>query len=429
MIGLRRSLLRAWKSAQPYLEHPRLWVARFLRLLLRRTTFIAITGSNGKTTATRFLAEILSSRAPTQWTRLNRNGPAGFTETIAFCNPLKTRYAVFEVAAGKPGAIDRAVRLIRPRIAVVLSVFLEHRSLFRNIEAVAGEKAVLLRDLPPDGVAVLNADDPRVASMPVPAGRRVIRCGTAPECEVRCEWAESAWPQLLRFTAVTGNTRREFRTRLLGTHWLPAMLSCIAVANELGVPPEQAARVIERVPPYPGRMQVVRLPTGAVVIRDEFKGSAHTVEAAFGELAKATARRKFLAFCDVAESSLSPRKRLAKIAHKAQQLVDYALFIGPAAGHAADAAVRAGMPPERAMAFDNYRQAARFLQPLLGEGDLLLLKADRNQQLSRLFYSMLGEVRCELSGCGKPMVCDDCPEFRNPELVRLVSEELTVGPG
>jgi UDP-N-acetylmuramoyl-tripeptide--D-alanyl-D-alanine ligase len=66
-----------------------------LRRLLWQTTFIAITGSNGKTTATRLLAAILSSQAPTQWTRSNRNSQVGITEAIAFSKPWKTRYAVF----------------------------------------------------------------------------------------------------------------------------------------------------------------------------------------------------------------------------------------------------------------------------------------------------------------------------------------------
>ncbi len=54
-------------------------------------------------------------------------------------------------------------------------------------------------------------------------------------------------------------------------------------------------------------------------------------------------------------------------------------------------------------------------------------RAERNNQLLRLIYSMSGEVRCTIPECGKPMVGDDCPEFRNQELVQLANEPLTVG--
>lgn len=423
---MKRRLRRSWDALQPVLRKPRWWVAAVLRRFLWRTTVIAITGSNGKTTATRYLAAILSSQAPTQWTRLNRNSQGGITETIAFCRPWKTRYAVFEVGFGELGSIRRAVRLIRPHISVVLSVFLEHRSVLKSIETAAREKAELITGLPSNGVAVLNMDDPLVAKMSIPPGRELVRVGASPDNDAWYENAVSAWPEMLRFTAVVDGQRQEIRTRLLGTHWIASILACIAVARHLGVPFDQIARVIEEVPPYPGRMQLVRLPSGAVVIRDEFKGSRHTIDTALEELRKAEATRKFLVFCDEAESSRKPRDRLGKIGRRAAEQVDYVLFIGESAHHGVQGARKGGLNEDHALAFTDYTAAARFLQPLLGPGDVVLLKASRNNQLTRLFYSLLGEVPCTIALCGRPMVCDDCPEFRNPELVQRANEQLSV---
>ena len=423
---MRSRLLKLWKASHPFLRKPRLWVAFVLRRFLWRTTFIAITGSNGKSTCTRILAAILSSHAPTQWTRLNRNNEGGVTETIAFCMPWKTRFAVFEVGAGKPGQVKKLVQLVRPHISIVLSVFLEHRVTLGTLAGVAREKAELIANLPPGGVAVINADDPCVSGMPVPVGRKLIRFGASADNDVYYENATSAWPQMLRFTAVVNGQRQEIRTRLLGTHWLGSVLACIAVAHHLGVPLDQIARVIKGVPPYPGRMQVVQLPSGAVVIRDEFKGTEHTITAAFEELRKAAARRKFLVFCDEAESPLSPRIRLAKIGHRAAELVDYAIFVGDKSRHGVLGAQKGGLPEKQTLAFADYSAAAEFLRPMLGPGDVVLLKADRNKQLPRLFYSMLGTVRCTLPLCHRPMVCDDCLEYRNADLVQWVNEQLTV---
>ncbi len=397
-----------------------------LRRLNRRTTFIAISGSNGKTTTTRILSEILGSCAPTQSTLFNRNTFYGITQAIAFCNPWKTRFAVFEVAAGQPGAIHQAMKLVRPDVSVMLSVFLEHRTYFRNVEAVAKEKSILLTELPEHGVAVINADDPLVAKMPLPPGRKVIRFGASPDYDAYFENAESAWPQMLRFTAVIGGERQEIETRLLGMHWTGPIMACISVAHYLGVPLSQVAGVIREVRPYPARMQAVRLPSGATVIRDEFKGSEHTISAAFEEMAKASAKRKFLAFCDVAETARSPRDRLEKMGKRSAEIFDNVLFIGPKAHHGVRGAKSAGIDENHAMAFPDYQPAAEFLKTELGPGDVLLLKAERNSQLVRLFYGLLGEVRCTIPTCDKRTVCDDCPEFRNPELVRYANEQLTV---
>jgi UDP-N-acetylmuramoyl-tripeptide--D-alanyl-D-alanine ligase len=405
---------------------PRWWVAWLLRRLLFRTTMIAITGSNGKTTATRYLAAILSAEAPTEWTRLNRNNAAGITETIAFCRPWSTRYAVFEVGLGYPGSIARLAGLVRPHIAVELSVFLEHRSTMKTLEATAREKAELLKSLQPGGTAVLNMDDPLVAGMQVPPGRGVIRFGSGAENDVRCGEIVSAWPQLLRFTVFANGERREIRTRLLGEHWVGSLMACVAVALHLEIPLERIARAIEQVPPYPGRMQVVELPSGAIAIRDEFKGSQHTIDAAFEVLRTAEARRRFLVFGDVAETKEKPRKRLARIGRTAAAMTDFAVFVGENAQHGRRGALNAGMGEEHVQAFSEYEEAADFLRPLLGPGDVILFKAGRNNLLPRVFFSLIGEVRCRINNCKRPMVCDDCPEFGNPELVQRVRDELTV---
>ena len=422
---MRNVLLKLWDSIQTALRKPRWWTASLLRRFLGRTTFIAITGSNGKSTATRILAAILSSHAPTRWTRLNRNAGSGITETIAFCNPWKTRFALFEIGAGKPGQIRKLAGLVRPHISIVLSVFLEHRSTLRTLEGVAREKAELLSMLQRDGVAFVNADDPHVAAMAVPPGRRRISFGSSPDNDIYYENVRSAWPQMLRFTAVVHGQRQEIRTRLLGSHWVGSILACIAVAHYLGISLEEIARVIERVPPYPGRMQVVRLPSGVIVIRDEFKGSSHTVAAAFEELRKATARRKILLFCDLADSPRTYSYRLGKLGASAAELFDYAIFIGEKAHHGVQGARKGGLPESRALAFPDYLTAVEFLKPLLQPGDVVLLKADRNKQLTRLFFSLLGTVKCTIPSCPKNMVCDDCREHRNADLVLLANERLT----
>ena len=141
---------------------------------------------------------------------------------------------------------------------------------------------------------------------------------------------------------------------------------------------------------------------------------------------KASANRKFLIFCDESESSLSPRIRLGKVGRRAAKIVDYAIFIGAKAHHGIRGAQAAGLAKEHALAFADYSGAARFLKPILGPGDVVLMKAGRNNQLPRLLFSLLGEVKCTIPVCIKQMVCDDCPEFRNPELVRLVNEQLTM---
>src|SRR5258708_28246734 len=93
-----RRVLRAGSSALWRVKVALMYVAAFVwRRLLFRTTFIAITGSVGKTTAKECLAAILASHGPTLATFANQNDFSGVPKTLLRVRP-KHRFAVVEVA-------------------------------------------------------------------------------------------------------------------------------------------------------------------------------------------------------------------------------------------------------------------------------------------------------------------------------------------
>ncbi|MCL4401188.1 MAG: Mur ligase family protein, partial [Acidobacteria bacterium] len=103
-----------------------LFAAAFLwRGLLFRTTFVAITGSVGKTTAKDCLAGILSARFPIVHTDGSYNEFRDLARTILRVRPGH-RFAVLEVATDRPGCMWHMGRLARPDIAVVLRVAREY---------------------------------------------------------------------------------------------------------------------------------------------------------------------------------------------------------------------------------------------------------------------------------------------------------------
>ena len=81
-----------------------------------------------------------------------------------------TRYLVSEFGASAPGEIARLAGLVEPDIGVVLMVGMAHAGGFGGIEATLAAKSELVRAIRPGGLAVLNADDARVASMASIAG-------------------------------------------------------------------------------------------------------------------------------------------------------------------------------------------------------------------------------------------------------------------
>lgn len=395
-----------------------LMLAYLWRRLMFRTRFIAITGSVGKTTTKDLVAATISgSPAATFSNFATENTTGEIAWTLLRVRPWH-RFAVFEVATGGPGQIRRSARLVAPDVAVILSVARTHTHRFATLEDTAAEKATLVKFIRKRGVAILNLDDPRVAVMQPGRGARVIRFGCSDRADVRASNAGGHWPERLSLliTCKSGKCAgdsAQVQSRLVGMHWTPTLLAAITVALECGMPLKQIAAQISQIPPTAGRMDPQILPSGAVILRDEFNGSLDTYNAAFGALKTARAKRKILVVTTVSDSPESWDRRVRRIAVDAAGVVDLLVLIGARddTKRAGNAALAAGIASNRLRQFDQLHDAAQFLRVELGAGDLVLLRGKTEHHLTRLFYGQIREVACWKPTCPKRILCDHCPEL------------------
>ncbi|HVS03436.1 MAG TPA: Mur ligase family protein [Thermoanaerobaculia bacterium] len=382
------------------------------RRLLTRTTFVAVGGSVGKSTTKEVLAAILSAHASTAKSRGNANSLASgnLSRTLLQVRPWH-RYAVVEIGIGAPGQMAPSARLVRPDVVVMLAVKRCHTNELQDVDGVAREKAALVRALPPDGVAVLNGDDPRVAAMAAGGRLRALRFGTDPACDLWADEVSAQWPDRLSFRVHADGQSHPVRTRFAGTHWLTAFLAAFTAARACGVPLAEAAARAEAVEPVWARTQPITLPNGATVIRDDFNGSIDTFEPALRLLGEARARRRILVASDYSDSNRSPRQRARRLGQEAARLADVAVFVGERAERGVKGAVDEGMAPANAHAFHHLAEATGFLRRELGEGDLVLIKGQGNHHLSRIYLGLIGEVTCRRTSCPKTILCDRCDEL------------------
>lgn len=397
-----------FSSRGPYAEALS-WVAYVWRRLLPRTRFVAITGSVGKTTAKEAAAAVLAKRFAVQKNHLTVNADRGLWRTILRVKPWH-HYAVLEVGTSMPGKVRKAAVIMRPDIAVVLAVKWTHRPGFRTLEATALEKSQLLSQLKPGGAAVLNADDPRVAAIAVPPRCRIMRFGQNEDADVRVSNASAAWPDRLSFDLSWAGESVRVSTKLVGDHWLPSLGAAAAVGRLCGVSLAEVAGALAAIEPTIARCEPVRLPSGAIVIRDEYNGSIETLRPAMELMSKARAKRRVVVWGDYADTSEKPRRRMRRLGEAAAGLADLAVFVGERADLARQAAEAAGAGLE-ARAFVSLEAAAEFLRRELREGDLVLLKGRTSQHLSRLFLSQFGEVACRKPTCAIRYLCDHCDEL------------------
>ncbi|MCW5982605.1 MAG: hypothetical protein KIT09_31245 [Bryobacteraceae bacterium] len=403
-------LLRKLRAARPIITHlPVVALAFVWRTLMFRTTFIAVTGSLGKTTAKDSLAAILSRVGPTLKTEGNTNGRRGVPSTILKVRPWH-RFAVIEAGTAQPGNLYRASLLIRPDVVLILKVARVHSNYLKTLEAVAHEKAHMLRFMRRNGIAVLNADDPHVAAMAPAARDRVVWFGDSPDSHVSASDAVSDWPERLRFVARRGQESRLVTTNFVGAHFVNSLVGAMAAAIALGATLEQAADAIAEVHPYQARMQPVILPNGAVMLRDDFNGCVDSFDAAMEVLRRARARRRILIISDCSDSKRTPRDRLKGFVRQAQGCAECLVFVNERGQFGREYAIRSGMPPDSVHAFVDFQEAAGFLRTELRPGDLALLRGRMSDHITRLYYALNGDVACRKVACSKHS-CDRCPEL------------------
>jgi UDP-N-acetylmuramoyl-tripeptide--D-alanyl-D-alanine ligase len=237
---------------------------------------------------------------------------------------------------------------------------------------------------------------------------RVLKFGKSTSCDLVAENITSQWPNRLSLEVRTNGESASVRTKLVGAHWTPAILASLLAAQECGIPLKDAADVVSSLTAFAARMQPVELPSGAVVIRDEYNGSPYSYEAALAAFEQAEAERKILIAGDYSDSTVKRRRRLARLGKTAAGLCDLAIFIGEHSHHSRDGAIHAGLDPEKVLNFAFVFDAVSALKKILRRGDLVLLKSRSTDHFSRLLFAQVGEVSCWKPTCPERFLCDIC---------------------
>ena len=272
---------------------------------------------------------------------------------------------------------DRALgRVVRPDVAVVLSVAGAHALSFKDLDAIAAEKANLLRGVKPGGIAVLNGDDPRVAAMADEARRgcEVVFFGSSPSFDISGHDVTAQWPDRLALTIRAGSESIRCRTQLVGTQWAVSVLAAVAVAHRLGLTLRQAIEAIEKVPPLPARLQPVRLPNGVVILRDDTNSFLGAFKVTLAVLGEARAERKIFVTNGYTEGRLNERRKAINLGELAGPVTDIFVYFGQFRKEARRAAIRTGAAEQNAYAFKTMPEVIEFLRSEIRGGDLVVMK-------------------------------------------------------
>jgi UDP-N-acetylmuramoyl-tripeptide--D-alanyl-D-alanine ligase len=344
---------------------------------------VGVTGSAGKTTTKDAIAHLLAVDMLVGKTAGNLNNHVGVPLSILRL-PDDCAAAVLEMGMNHAGEIRALAGIADPDIGVVTNVGYAHLENFDSIEGVAGAKRELIESLPRGGVAVLNADDPRVLRFREAGPKCSLTFGFSGEADVRAEAVElGASGSRFRVAGV------EFDTTLVGRHSVMNLLAAIAVGRIFGIQEEglrQAVRTFTT-----GKMRGERFEhKGITIWNDSYNSNPEAARSMIDVLRQTPAGRRIAILGEMLELGSAAEDLHRELGRYAvEQGIDVLAGIRGSARAMVEAAIGAGFPQGAARYFEDAAQAGDFVRSVARPGDAILFKGSRGVRVERALERFL----------------------------------------
>ena len=339
---------------------------------------VAVTGTNGKTTTKDMAAAVLSAAFDTMKTEGNLNNHIGVPLTL-FGLSRGHEAAVVEMGMNRPGEIGTLAGVAGPTVGVITNVAEAHMEGMGSVEAIARAKGELLEALPPDGTAILNADDARVMSQAGRTSARVVTFGLSVGADVRATAVSEEGP--VGFDLAGGD---RVTLPVPGRHNVMNALAALAVGEVLGVERSACIAGLSSFVPSPMRMCIEDVGRWTV-LNDAYNANPGSMGAALETLASLAGGRTMVAalgdMLELGQRTRDAHREAGLLA--AEKGVDHLLLFGSEVAALREGALAGGMPPDRARLFEDKAALVEALRQISDE-PVLLVKGSRAMRMEEV---------------------------------------------
>ncbi len=345
----------------------------------------AVTGSNGKTTTKDLIAAMLETKYRVAKSAGNLNNELGLPLSLLRFDE-EADVGVAEMGMNHAGEIRRLACMAEPTVGVVTNVNAVHLEHFSSVDEIASAKQELIEELPSEGTAVLNGDDPRVAWFREGFAGKTVTFGLNTEADFKAVDVETLGAAGVRFRLDAGGER--FESSLPGRHNVSNILAALATASVFDVDAEDARVAVASLQPCGMRGEVFGL-GGVTVLNDCYNSNPKALSEMLTVLRETPARRRVAVLGEMLE--LGPESAALHYEagrEVAEAGVDVLAAVGGHAGEMIAGAVESGLSRDSAFSFEKVGAAGVFLAKTISAGDAVLLKASRGVGLERALEAL-----------------------------------------
>ena len=356
---------------------------------------VAVTGSVGKTTTKEMLRCALSAFGYVHAAVASYNNHWGVPLTLAR-TPRDADFCIAEIGMNHAGEIAPLARLARPHVAVITTIAKAHVGHLGSIEAIADEKASIIKGLEPGGIAVLPADSEQLSRVRAAAGgAEVLTFGVDKAADVRLVLREEDADGSLIHVDIVGHTA-SLRLNAPGQHMAMNALATLAVVVSLGLDPIRAIDALEAFLPLLGRgmRRTIAAGSGSALLLDEsYNGNGASMRAALDVLRLQPALRRVAVLGDMLELGEEGPAEHAALADAVLASADCLFSCGPLMRSLFDAV------PDAVRGFHAVDSAA--LAPVvaaaLRNGDAVLVKGSLGSGMKRVITALDSVQTCSVT--------------------------------
>lgn len=336
---------------------------------------VAITGSVGKTTTKDMVSAVLSEKFQVLKTEGNKNNDIGLPLTLLRLEK-KHQLAVLELGMNHAGELDYLSGIAQPDVVLITNIGDSHIENFGSREKIFEAKCEIFHHAKPGAYAVLNGDDPLLATLRGKTPGEAVFCGEGEGLDYRARELESDWRSQISCRVDTPKGTCRMDIPALGEHMVYPTLMAAAVGERFGMTLEEIAAGVRNFAPTKMRMNILSRADGITILDDAYNANPQSMRAAIEVLDGYTGDYKVAVLGDMFE--LGP---LASVLHAgvgeflSRSHVDCLVAVGELAKGIYDAAAASDVPECHCCA--TKEEALPVLKGLIRPGTTVLVKASR----------------------------------------------------
>jgi len=377
-----------------------------------KPSIIAVTGTVGKTSTKDAIYTVISSTEYVRKSEKSFNSEIGVPLTIIGCangwsDPLawisnilqgleliffKSDYPkclVLEVGADHPGDIESISKWLKTDISMITKVgdVPVHVEFFASPADVLREKSFLINALKPDGSMVLYADDKKVSALAKNIKQTVYSFGINEMATVTASnpavmYDDMKLPSGISFRLnYKGNSIPMKINGVLGTQQIYPIIAAATVGIIRNISINKIVDSFEKHTFPKGRMNVIAGINRSAIIDDSYNSSPDALREALNTLASLQVAGKRIAVIgDMMELGNYSTEEHKKAGVQALQSCDLLVTVGPRAKQ---------MAGNNSMSFDTSIEAGEYLNSIVGEGDVILVKGSQSMRMERVTKAIM----------------------------------------